>query len=151
MNQSFSSTSESSGDNSTKGKKPSPNAKKVRMQGDFGTDSESNFDAEQKNDKMTKLRGMKAKRKFAKINEANKSQERPNYVQENIRRDIGKLSLQTQKRIKIMHDRQRHEEKFKWKEEDEKKFQVLQVLNLLEKTKIKSRDLKKRKGSGNDY
>lgn len=65
------------------------------MQGDFGTDSESNFDAEQKNDKMVKLRGMKAKRKFAKINEANKSQERPNYVQENIRRDIGKLSLQT--------------------------------------------------------
>ena len=65
-------------------------------------------------------------------------------VQQNFEKGVNRLTKQTQERIRSDRQKQEMEQIQKVKEEEQKKFEVLQVLNLLQKTEIHDRDLHKR-------
>ena len=67
-----------------------------------------------------------------------------NHVEQSINLGVNRLSKQTQERIRSNKQFEQISSLERAKEEEQKKFEILQVLNLLGKTEIHSNDLFKR-------
>ena len=70
-----------------------------------------------------------------------KSPPRVDIVEANYRQSTKGLSYNTQRRLSTMRESLATTQRKYAKEEEKKKFEILKVLNLLEKTQIKDRDL----------
>lgn len=80
---------------------------------------------------------------FSQVHRERMERERAkgDHVKSNINNQIALLTKRTQDRIQRMRDERMKQRKGEGKEEEAKKFEVLQVLNLLEKTDIHEKDL----------
>ena len=83
----------------------------------------------------------KSQRKESKIHKKSQSALLGEMVEPNIRLSVNEVTLNAKQRIKTVRESKAKAIERLAKEEEQKKFEVLQVLNLLEKTIIKDQEL----------